>query len=300
MILPLLLPDSILKGKWNKNSYKIVRKLGQGGVGAVYEVINTYNNERYALKLSNDNISLNREYRLLKEFEEIYNIVKGYEIDDIILGGKTYHFIILEYIPGVSLNIYRKKKKNNITKALGISLVLLKTMKELHKKGYILGDTKLNNIMVNKEGEVIKLIDLGGVVKIGSNVKEFTPAYDRASWGCGDRIAECSYDLFSAVMILIQLILGKSLNPRTEEIRIIKEKLNCKSIDKSLKNDIIKILDGKKCSVKDFANTVFKIYNKERNKEQIVKNKSLNYKINLFFIGSLFLLISSICLNFLK
>lgn len=300
MSLPLLIPNTTIVGKWNKNTYKIVKKLGEGGVGEVYQVINIANNKKYALKLSDDNISLNREYTLLKELEEINIIVNTHEIDDISIGSKIYHFIIVEYIPGISLNKYRKNKKITLLESLGTVIILLKFMGELHKKGYILGDAKLDNIMVNNEGKVIRLIDLGGVVKVGSTIKEFTPAYDRASWKCGYRTSEVSYDIFSATMILIQLILDMEINPRIQTIEKIKEKLDNRFIDSDLKMNIIDILDGKKDNVKDFANNLLRLYNKERTKEQIAKKKNIDYKINLFFVGSVSLLVSTIWLIFFK
>ncbi|MBU5676263.1 protein kinase [Alkaliphilus sp. MSJ-5] len=300
MELPILFPNNIIKGKWNNNSYRVIKKLGEGGIGAVYQVIDMTSNKKYALKLSEDNLSLNREYGLLKELEGIDIVVKGYEIDDIDIGNKTYYFIVVEYIPGVTLHSYSKNKKTTIVDALGTVIILLKFMGELHEKGYILGDTKLDNIMVNNDGNVIRLIDLGGVVKIGSTIKEFTPAYDRASWKCGDRISEDSYDLFSATMILIQLILGIDLNPRIQSIIKIKEKLNYKAIDNDLKGNIIGVLDGKKYNIKAFANTLLTLYNKERKKEHIIKKKNINYRINLFFVGSISLLISTLWLIFVK
>ncbi len=300
MELPILFPNNIIKGKWNNNSYRVIKKLGEGGIGAVYQVVDMTSNKKYALKLSEDNLSLNREYGLLKELEGIDIVVKGYEIDDIDIGNKTYYFIVVEYIPGVTLHSYSKNKKTNIVDALGTVIILLKFMGELHEKGYILGDTKLDNIMVNNDGNVIRLIDLGGVVKIGSTIKEFTPAYDRASWKCGDRISEDSYDLFSAIMILIQLILGIDLNPRIQSVIKIKEKLNYKAIDNDLKGNIIGVLDGKKYNIKAFANTLLTLYNKERKKEHIIKKKNINYRINLFFVGSISLLISTLWLIFVK
>ncbi|QUH19816.1 protein kinase domain-containing protein [Alkaliphilus sp. B6464] len=300
MELPILFPNNIIKGKWNNNSYRVIKKLGEGGIGAVYQVIDTTSNKKYALKLSEDNLSLNREYWLLKELEGIDIVVKGYEIDDIDIGNKIYYFIVIEYIPGVTLHSYSKNKKTTVVDALGTVIILLKFMGELHEKGYILGDTKLDNIMVNNDGNAIRLIDLGGVVKIGSTIKEFTPAYDRASWKCGDRISEDSYDLFSAIMILIQLILGIDLNPRIQSVIKIKEKLNYKAIDNDLKGNIIGVLDGKKYNIKAFANTLLTLYNKERKKQHIIKKKNINYRINLFFVGSISLLISTLWLIFVK
>lgn len=300
MVLPTLLPNTIIQGKWNKNSYKVIKKLGEGGIGAVYKVVNLAENKSYALKLSEDNISLNREFNLLKEFEEISIIANAYEIDDLDLGNKIYHFIIIEYIPGITLKKYRSEKRISLLAALGTLIILLKFMGELHEKGYILGDAKLDNIMVNGEGKVIRLIDLGGVVKIGSTIKEFTPAYDRASWQCGHRTSETSYDVFSATMILIQLLLDIELNPRKQSLIQIKENLNHKAIDHELKGHIIKVLDGKKVEIKDFANALLNLYNKKRIDEKNMRKKSMDYKIDIFFVSSLSLLLSTIWLLFVK
>lgn len=300
MALPTLLPNSRIQGKWNKNTYKVLKKLGEGGIGAVYQVVNLADNKNYALKLSEDNISLNREYGLLKDLEQIDIIVNAYEIDDLYINKNTYYFIVMEYIPGISLNKHRKNKKTSIMEALGVAIILLNCMGKLHEKGYILGDAKLDNIMVNGEGKVIRIIDLGGVVKMGSTIKEFTPAYDRASWQCGSRTSESTYDLFSATMILIQLLLVMELNPRNQSIGQIKEKLNNKSIDSEVKGHIISVLDGKKEDIKDFANTLLNLYNKERINEKIVQKKNTDYKINLFFASSLSLLLTTIWLLFVK
>jgi len=60
------------------------------------------------------------------------------------------------------------------------------------------------------------------------------------------------------------------------------------------------VLDGKKDNVKDFANTLLTLYNKEIEKEKVIRKKNIDYKINLFFIGSLSLLVSTIWLIFIK
>lgn len=297
MPLPVLYPNYIVEGKWNRNRYKIVKKLGEGGVGTVYKAINLYDRGKYALKVSKDNISLNREYNILKELKEIDGIVDVYEIDDLYIGGRLYYFIVIEYVEGISLNAYRRKNRLKTSEILHITIILLKVMGQIHKKGYILGDSKLDNIMVKRNGE-IKLIDLGGVVKFGDTIKEFTPAYDRASWQAGKRIAEASYDLFSASIILSQLLLDLDIEPGKQELGHIIARLNRRIENYSLKVNIIKVLSGEKNHIKIFANTLLSLYNEESVKEKIVRDQELNYKINLFFIGSLFLFIFTIWLNF--
>ncbi len=300
MSLSDLFYNDIIEGKWNKNRYRIIKKLGEGGIGAVYKAINLSDNKVYALKFSEDNISLNREYSILRKLEHVANVVKAYEIDDVNINNKIYYFIAMEYVNGNTLNNYRERNKTGVAKTLYITIILLKFMDEIHKKGYILGDTKLNNIMVSNKGKEIKFIDLGGVVKIGSTIKEFTPAYDRASWGCGYRISEPSYDLFSAAMILTQLLLGTDINPRKQTLNKIKMRLNNKAVDRALKLNITEILNGKKEDVKSFANTLLAIYNKRRIEEKVINKQKLNYKINLIFIGSLSLFIFTMWLIFVK
>ncbi|HZJ77063.1 MAG TPA: protein kinase, partial [Oscillospiraceae bacterium] len=269
MALSNLSYNDTIEGKWNKNRYRIIKKLGEGGIGTVYKAINPGDNRVYALKFSEDNMSLNREYGILRKLEHVANVVKAYEIDDADINNKIYYFIAMEYINGDTLNNYRKRNKIGVAGALHITIILLKFMDEIHKEGYILGDTKLNNIMVNNKGGKIRFIDLGGAVETGSAIKEFTPAYDRAGWGCGYRISEPSYDLFSAVMVLTQLLLEIDINPRKQTLDRIKTRLNNKVADRALKTSITEILNGRKEDVKSFANTLLAIYNKRRIEEEI-------------------------------
>lgn len=300
MPLPNLFCNYVIEGKWNKNRYRIVKKLGEGAVGAVYEAMGLGDNKRYALKFGEDNISLNREYNILKELEDVVNVVKAYEIDDVNIGGRIYYFVIIEYVSGSTLNDYRKKNNVAITGALYITIILLKLMGEIHSKGYILGDTNLNNIIIGNSEQEIKFVDLGGVVGIGAAIKEFTPTYDRASWRCGCRISEPSYDIFSAAMILTQLLLKIDIDPRKQTLDRLVAKLDNGVVNEVLRIYIIGTLYGKKEDAKNFANALLTIYNEERIKEKIVKKQKSDYRINLFFVGSLSLFIFTAWLIFIK
>lgn len=300
MPLPTLYCNDIVEGKWNKNRYKIVKKLGEGGVGVVYKAINLLDNKNYALKFSEDNVSINREYNILKELEEVDSVVKVYEIDDTNIRASIYYFIAMECIEGKTLNEYRKTNSIKTKDALYIIIILLNFMGEIHKRGYILGDTKLHNIMISSHGSRVRFIDLGGVVKLGGTLKEFTFAYDRASWGKGSRISEPSYDLFSATIILVNLLLHANINPKKHTLNSIKISLNKKGFKDDLKTIIVQILNGEKKDIKNFANTLIRIYNKECIEEKNVFKKNINYKINLYFVGSLSLFIFTMWLIFIK
>src|SRR5690606_3371376 len=84
-------------------------------------------------------------------------------------------------------------------------LQLLTELEKLHQEGYIFGDLKPDNLIVAGPSPKIRLLDVGGVTKIGRSVKEFTSFYDRAYWGAGSRKAEPSYDLFSLAMVFFHV-----------------------------------------------------------------------------------------------
>ena len=69
-----------------------------------------------------------------------------------------------------------------------------------------------------------------------------------------------------------------------------------KKINGELKESLIPILNGEKKGVKDFANTLLTIYNKERALEVMRKNKSRDKKINVYFFCSLSFFIYTVIL----
>ncbi|MBM7615968.1 protein kinase domain-containing protein [Alkaliphilus hydrothermalis] len=252
-----------ITGKWNNNSYRIVRKLGTGGTAEVF-LVEGEGKKRYAMKVSQDSLSLNREYQLIKKFSDIEFVVNVYEMDDFHRGGCIYHFLLLDYIQGDNLKVYTEKKQLQRTTILGMILILLKVLESFHQKGYILGDLKLENIMFDQKQKAIRLIDLGGVVEIGATVKEYTPAYDRGAWRCGKRRAEVSYDLFTLNMMLILLLIGEKLNPLKQKKEDIFQKVRNLEISEELKGLVIDMMLNQCYNSSQFAKKINELYNKEK------------------------------------
>ena len=85
--------------KINSKEYKIEKKLGEGGYGKVYQILNESDNQYYALKEfpikgeTKENIQLiKKEAEILSKFNH-KNIVKYY--DSLEIGDKFY--ILMEY-----------------------------------------------------------------------------------------------------------------------------------------------------------------------------------------------------------
>ena len=272
-------------GKWNGNKYTIIKKLGHGGTGHVYLVEDAKNRKKYAMKISDDSISLNREYNLLRRFSYINIVVRVYEQDDIYIGSEQLNFILLEYIQGKTLKelTYRKV---DINIALGIIIIILEGLKKFHGEGYILGDLKLENIMVDRGHHNLRIIDLGGVVEEGGTIKEFTPAYDRASWKCGERRSEGSYDIFTVNMVLIRLLLDQEIDPRKNDINYIMNKIRLMGINEKVQVYILNILRGKSYSVENLKKGFIKIYKEEERNKAKIRNDKRDRRINFMLAVS--------------
>src|SRR5699024_2740420 len=109
---------------------------------------------------------------------------------------------------------------------IGILLCqMLKQLEELHKIGYVFGDLKSENIIVTDKPVKIRLIDVGGMTKIGRSVKEYTNFFDRAYWRLGKRLAEPSYDLFAVTMVLLTVFYPRKFTRVGDSYSLLRKKV---------------------------------------------------------------------------
>lgn len=186
-------------GKWHKQEYIVLKKIGQGATGTVYLVRS--GPTKMAMKVSEDLSTITSEVNMLKELMQVQRRSLGPCLLDIDDSG-LLHFYCMEYIEGYSLQEWLEKKGGEW---LFVCLPsLLNGLYDLHELGYVFGDLKPENIMMSKIPPYeVRLIDPGGITKIGRSVKEYTEYYDRGYWGCGSRTSDVGYDIFAVAMIVI-------------------------------------------------------------------------------------------------
>ncbi|MFD1849247.1 protein kinase domain-containing protein [Oceanobacillus bengalensis] len=201
----LLKPGMVLKGKWHNKRYVIKRKLGNGAIGTVY--LCEVGAKLAALKISDKGTSMTVEVNVLKSLQKVQGSRLGpylLDVDDwVSTYGNTYSFYVMEYLDGQSISTFIK---DNGDVWVGVFMLqLLEDLEQLHQSGWVFGDLKQDNLIVTSAPPRLRWVDVGGTTQIGRAIKEYTEFYDRGYWGMGTRKAEPSYDLFSLVMVFLNI-----------------------------------------------------------------------------------------------
>ncbi len=144
--------------------YRLIKKIGQGGMSVVYEAFDERLKRPVALKLLHPFLAEAPEYkaRFLREAEAVArlthpNIVQIYDVCD-----NQELYIVTELINGQTLKDKAEPAQFLETPELSAMIIsqIAKALAHAHSKGIIHRDIKPENIMVTNEGQ-LKLMDFG-------------------------------------------------------------------------------------------------------------------------------------------
>lgn len=148
----------------NINHYKILEKLGEGGMGVVYMAEDTKLHRKVALKFLPTNLTQNDEakQRFINEARaasalDHANVCTLYEINDAE-NGQMY--ICMANYDGVTLKEKLKEGALPAAEAVVIAIQIAKGLARAHEEGIVHRDIKPANIMVTERDEV-KIVDFG-------------------------------------------------------------------------------------------------------------------------------------------
>jgi len=143
--------------------YRIVSKLGAGGMGEVYLAQDTKLDRKVALKILPEEFASKR-HRMQRFVQEAKaasalnhpNIITIYEIDKT----DTCHFIALEFIDGKTLRRRLRRHEMKIDQVLDVAIQTATALSAAHEAGIIHRDIKPENIMLRGDG-IVKVLDFG-------------------------------------------------------------------------------------------------------------------------------------------
>jgi tRNA A-37 threonylcarbamoyl transferase component Bud32 len=148
--------------------YQIVRRIGEGGMGAVYEAKHTVIGKRVAVKVLLEKFLAKSDFvaRLLQEARLASSI--GHEhIVDVTDFGTTSDgrsFVVMEFLDGESLaELAMREAPLPIERSLGIARQVASALGAAHAKGIFHRDVKPENIYLVRRGDAdfVKVVDFG-------------------------------------------------------------------------------------------------------------------------------------------
>jgi serine/threonine protein kinase/tetratricopeptide (TPR) repeat protein len=145
--------------------YRIIKRLGSGGMGEVYQAEDTRLRRPVALKMMLDEGDHNAQARtrFLREAQASSalnhpNIVTIYEIDEVERDGARYSFIVMEYVEGRTLK--EVAGGCSIEEAVDILMQIADALAQAHERGIVHRDIKPSNVIVTAQNRV-KVLDFG-------------------------------------------------------------------------------------------------------------------------------------------
>jgi serine/threonine protein kinase len=216
--------------------YRVLRKLGEGGMGAVYLAFDAKAGRQVAIKVLNPSqstvrSSLDRFHRegkhgaLLNHANIVRNLDSGIDMPTGLF------YLVLEFVDGPSAHeLLDSRGRLTVSDAVAIVLDVARALEHAHKKGIIHRDLKPANILISRSG-LAKLSDMGLARKLDesstlTNASQGigTPYYVAYEQAMNARKADERSDIFALGATLYHLLTGHVPFPGESTVEIVERK----------------------------------------------------------------------------
>jgi len=218
-------------GQVINNKYRLIRVIGDGGMGSVLEARHEVLGTTVALKFLHPELSRRQGLvqRFLQEARVSAQIQSPHvvRVMDVDQNSAGQAFIVMEYLEGQTLqtlyeDLYRAGKRLSYADALEYAMQMLEGVEAAHKAGVVHRDLKPDNVMITRgsRGEpLIKLLDFGiaklkvtgeldrGLTRPG--VIMGTPEYMAPEQAYSADKVDVRADIFSLGVMIFEMLAGR-------------------------------------------------------------------------------------------
>jgi serine/threonine protein kinase/lipopolysaccharide biosynthesis regulator YciM len=200
--------------------YRILKLLGEGGMGVVYLAEREDLATQVAVKVLRDAwLSPARRERFASEQRTLAqlshsSIARLYDADTLDDGTPWF---VMEYVDGLPLTHYCRENECSVEQRLQLFRAVCEAVQHAHGHAIIHRDLKPSNVLVKSDGSV-RLLDFGIAKQLESlelqvdqtmtGLRLMTPAYASPEQIRGDRVG-ISTDVYSLGVILYELLAGQ-------------------------------------------------------------------------------------------
>ncbi|PWU15897.1 MAG: hypothetical protein C5B50_14390 [Verrucomicrobia bacterium] len=244
------------------SKYRMIRRLGNGGMGEVWLAQDTELERTAALKLMSPELARDETQR--KRFRTEARAASGlthphicviYEVGQTDEGRP---FIAMEYIEGQTLDVIEQQRHLRIREVIQLGIDVAEALEAAHGRGIVHRDMKPSNIMLDKRGEA-KVLDFGlakAIAQQGLDASSTSGAQTRTGFLIGTphymspeqvlgRELDHRTDIFSLGIVLYELLAGQRPFLGRTVGEVINEIVNRKPEPLGLENPLFSpALDG--------------------------------------------------------
>lgn len=200
---------------------EVLRLLGHGGMGAVYEARQTGLDRSVALKIIMPEVAGEPGFaeRFIREARVLARLNHPHIVTIHDFGQRSgLHYLIMEYVDGVSLRDVLRTGRMAPGEALRIIPPVCEALQYAHEEGIVHRDIKPENILVDRKGR-IKIADFGLARLAGHDAQDFsltgtrqvvgTPRYMAPEQMQGSRAVDHRVDLYSLGVVFYEMLTGE-------------------------------------------------------------------------------------------
>lgn len=229
--------------------YRILKLLGQGGMGKVYRAYDPDLDREVVLKfisLLDSGIDDEGRDRFLQEVRMAGSLNHPHivTIYDVVLERES-PYVVMEFLRGGNLKERLKQKLLSWQEAFTLLQPLVEALAYAHRAGIIHRDVKPENVMfAGNEANTLKLVDFGlarrqggkGLTQLGAVIG--TPAYMSPEQARGE-IVDGRTDIFALGIILVEAMTGHNPLYKGSPFSTVLELASDQQLDLALLNDIV-------------------------------------------------------------